>query len=66
MKTNKSYTKRLKITRRGKLIARKPGQNHFNAKESRRTQLRQRRTQPFLVSKKVYQRFIGTASPSRI
>jgi ribosomal protein L35 len=34
MKTNKSYTKRLKVTRRGKILARKPGQNHFNAKET--------------------------------
>lgn len=38
MKTNKSYTKRLKVTRKGKIIARKPGQNHFNAKESRQKQ----------------------------
>lgn len=34
MKTNKSYTKRLKIRKSGKVQARKPGQNHFNAKES--------------------------------
>ncbi len=34
MKTNKSYTKRIKVTKNGKLIARKMGQNHFNAKES--------------------------------
>jgi ribosomal protein L35 len=32
MKTNKSYTKRIKVTRTGKLIARKAGQDHFNAK----------------------------------
>lgn len=34
-KTNKSYAKRLRVTKRGKVLARKPGQNHFNAKESR-------------------------------
>ena len=34
MKTNKSYTKRIRVTRNGKLMARKPGQNHFNAKQS--------------------------------
>jgi ribosomal protein L35 len=34
MKTNKSYTKRIRVTRTGKLIARKAGQNHFNAKQS--------------------------------
>jgi len=34
MKTNKSFTKRLKVTKNGKILARKSGQNHFNAKES--------------------------------
>ena len=31
MKTNKSYTKRLKVTKNGKIIARKPGQNQGRA-----------------------------------
>ncbi len=65
MKTNKSFTKRLKITRTGKLIARKPGQNHFNAKESRNKQMNNRRSQVITLSKKVSQRYIGTASPSQ-
>jgi ribosomal protein L35 len=65
MKTNKSFTKRLKITRTGKIIARKPGQNHFNAKESRHKQLSQRRSQSLTFSKKNSQRFITTASPSK-
>ena len=34
MKTNKSYAKRIRVTRTGKLVARKAGQNHFNAKQS--------------------------------
>jgi ribosomal protein L35 len=62
MKTNKSFTKRLKITRRGKVIARKPGQNHFNAKESRAAQMDGRRSQALNLSKKVTQRYINTAS----
>ena len=33
-KTNKSFLKRVKITGRGKIMKRPPGQNHFNAKES--------------------------------
>lgn len=37
MKTNKSYTKRLRVTKRGKIVGRKAGQNHFNAKESSKT-----------------------------
>ena len=65
MKTNKSFTKRLKITRTGKVIARKPGQNHFNAKESRATQLGGNRSQELHLSAKVSQRYIGTVSPSK-
>jgi len=38
----KSVSKRIKITGTGKLIHRKPGKNHFNAKHSRRVQLRQK------------------------
>jgi ribosomal protein L35 len=38
-KTNKSFAKRLKVTRTGKVLARKPGFNHFNAKQSRSKQL---------------------------
>jgi ribosomal protein L35 len=65
MKTNKSFTKRMKITKNGKLIARKAGQNHFNAKEKRSTQMDGNRTQSLNFSKKVSQRYIGTASPSK-
>jgi ribosomal protein L35 len=34
MKTNKSYQKRLRVTKKGKIVARVPGHNHFNAKRS--------------------------------
>ena len=34
MKNNKSYSKRIRVTKNGKLISRAPGQNHFNAKRS--------------------------------
>jgi len=34
MKTNKSYAKRLRVTRGGKILSRAPGQNHFNAKRT--------------------------------
>jgi len=36
MKTNKSYSKRIRITKNGKMLARKTGQSHYNAKESGR------------------------------
>jgi len=57
-KTNKSFTKRLKVTKKGKILARKTGQNHFNAKESRRNQLKKKNSVPFPVSKKDRARFI--------
>jgi len=59
MKTNKSYTKRLKITRSGKLLARKPGQNHFNAKETGEERLRGKRKTKFEMSNKAKTRFLG-------
>ena len=58
VKTNKSFTKRLKITKNGKIIARKAGQNHFNAKESRRAQLAKNRGVAFPMSNKVKADFI--------
>ena len=58
MKTNKSYTKRLRVTRRGKIIARQPGQNHFNAKESGSGRLRRKRSIPFVMTNKTKSRFI--------
>ncbi len=52
MKTNKSYTKRLKLTKNGKIISRKPGFNHFNAKQSRTKQLAGKKGQNFLIKNK--------------
>ncbi len=58
MKTNKSYAKRLKVTRNGKVLVRKPGQNHFNAKESGRSQISKSGTQEFHMSNKEKSRFL--------
>ena len=58
MKTNKSFSKRIKVTRRGKLVARKPGQNHFNAKEKGSTQMKGNRSQTLTLTKKVEERYI--------
>jgi len=52
MKTNKSFAKRIKVTKNGKLTTRRPGQNHFNAKESRRAQMAKSRTAPFTMNNK--------------
>ena len=52
MKTNKSFSKRLKLTKNGKIISRKPGFNHFNAKQSRKTQLAGRKGKNFVIKNK--------------
>jgi ribosomal protein L35 len=52
MKTNKSFTKRLKLTKNGKIKARKAGTNHFNAKESRVSQLSGRKSKTFTIKNK--------------
>lgn len=58
MKTNKSFTKRLKVTRNGKILARKPGKNHFNAKASRKKQLDGKRSQQIVLSRKTLDRMM--------
>jgi len=58
MKTNKSYTKRLKLTKTGKIIARKPGFNHFNAKQSRSKQLTGKVGKEFAMSAKDKSHFL--------
>lgn len=62
MKTNKSFSKRIKVSKNGKMKARKAGQNHFNAKESRSKQLNKKRTFGFTMSQKDKSRFFGTSS----
>jgi ribosomal protein L35 len=59
MKTNKSFTTRLRTTKNGKLVARKPGQNHFNAKAPRKSQLAKKRTSLFPITNKSRSRFIS-------
>ena len=58
MKTNKSFKKRIKLTKTGKIKARRPGQNHFNAKESRVSQLNKKRSKDVIISKKSQDRFL--------
>ena len=58
IKTNKSLLKRLKITRRGKILARRGGKNHFNAKESRGKQLSGRRLFSLVLKNKAIGRYL--------
>jgi ribosomal protein L35 len=59
MKPNKSYLKRIKVSKNGKLSARGKGQNHFNAKESRRSQLAKKRSHTPFMTAKAKGRFLG-------
>ena len=40
------------MTKNGKLITRRPGQDHFNAKETRRAQMAKHRSASFTLSNK--------------
>lgn len=57
-KTNKSYAKRLKVTKRGKILGRKSGQNHFNAKERTSTKRTKKRGSEFHMTNKERSRFL--------
>lgn len=58
IKTTKSYTKRLKVTKNGKILARGKGQNHFNAKESRRSQHEKKTMRHLHMTNKQKSRFL--------
>jgi ribosomal protein L35 len=58
LKTNKSFTKRLKVTKNGKLKASRPGLNHFNAKQSRSKQLNAKVDSNFIMKPKTAGRFL--------
>jgi ribosomal protein L35 len=59
MKTNKSYTKRIRVSKNGKLVVRKPGQNHFNAKESSSTKGTKKRAQSLTVPNAIRRQFLS-------
>ncbi|MDO8594747.1 MAG: 50S ribosomal protein L35 [bacterium] len=61
MKTNKSFTKRLKVTKNGKILMRGKGQNHFNAKARRRAQLGRKRMVSLHMKKGDIARFLPNA-----
>ena len=60
MKTNKSFTKRLRVTRKGKIIARAPGNNHFNAKRSSGVRLQKSRPVAMKMSNVLRSRFLAS------
>jgi len=58
-KSKKTFLKRLKVTKRGKVLSRKPGQNHFRAKQRRSKQLTEKRLQDFDINKKTLGKFLS-------
>ena len=62
MKTNKSFSKRIKVTKTGKLKARRPGQNHFNAKETGTKNRLKSRSASVVMTPKTRSRFVPKTS----
>lgn len=58
MKTNKSYTKRIRVTKNKKLVVRKAGQDHYNALENGGTKGRKKRAQSLTMSSRLRRRFL--------
>jgi ribosomal protein L35 len=58
MKTNKSYTKRIRVTKNGKLVVRVKGQNHFNAKASGSKRSQKRRSMTIAFTTRARRRFL--------
>jgi len=61
IKTNKSLTKRLKITKNGKILSRAPGFNHFNAKKSRTKELNGKRMNQQHFTNKITRTYLPNA-----
>ena len=59
MKTNKSYTKRLRLTKKGKIVSRASGQNHFNAKRSGAETMRHKRAGNMQMTQQNRSRFLS-------
>jgi len=58
-KSKKTFLKRLKITKRGKVLSRRTGQNHFRAKQKRSKQLTEKRLQNFKIRSKTLGKFLS-------
>lgn len=57
-KSKKTFSKRLKVTKKGKVLSRKPGQNHFRAKQRRSKQLTKKGLRGFDINKKTLSRYL--------
>jgi ribosomal protein L35 len=66
MKTNKSYLKRIRVTKNGKLVVRVKGQNHFNAKSSGSKRSAKRRQVSIALTTRAHRRFLPGMKKARI
>lgn len=62
MKTNKSFTKRIRVTKKGKLVVRKKGQDHYNAQESGSTRRTKNQDQSLTVTNRVRRSYLSRPS----
>lgn len=62
MKTNKAFSKRVRVTKKGKLVVRKKGQDHYNAQESGSVRMNKKRAQSLTVSNRVRRSYLSAAS----
>ena len=62
MKTNKSFTKRIRVTKKGKLVVRKAGQDHYNAMDKGSVRMGKKRAQSLTVSNRVRRSYLSTIS----
>ena len=58
LKTNKSFTKRLKLTKNGKVKRRASGHGHFNAKERTSEKMAKKKILDFKLTAKVRATFL--------
>ena len=67
MKTNKSYKKRIKVTRTGKMVTRSKGHNHYNSAETGRKGISKRRsdTTSLRMTNKTKKRFLSNISANK-
>lgn len=58
MKTNTAYSSRMRVTKSGKILGRKRGQNHFNAKHPRRKELKKHKPVEVKMTNRQQRRFL--------
>jgi ribosomal protein L35 len=62
MKSNKSFSRRIKVTKTGKLLCRPKGQCHFNSKDSSKKRMSKRGTEEISLNTKIKRRFLPGVS----